>query len=229
MAYTIVNTYDFRGADSASTKRAPRIGTGTLTEIGSPSYSADGVTCSSTGAGLIYTLPGGLQLARPFWIMCSMRRLGTPDGSANVFGFIHNNSDSGPFASAQCYWNGLSDLILGINEGGTFAGTVSSLNAAINTDYALTVRYGNSSAELLNGSSSIASDAVAADPTYDASAMLAIGNYTGINRNSNMRAGWLIVGTGAISDAEITTIQASPSTYLYPATTTPFRPYYITG
>lgn len=219
MAFTVVASWDFRGAGSDATKKASRIGSFTLVSQGSPSFSTDGVSFTASGDGLtIAPSPTELRLTHPFWIMVNFRRLGTVTNDAALVGLSHNNTDSDPYASLGINYGSSNAINLVGNNAGTFNAAMSSLTPVVDTDYSLTLvkKTSTAIAEGYDGASSIGSFA-AAQPTYGASGEFYVGDYTGISRNSNSRVAWVLVGSGEISTSEMTTIQATPDSYLYPA------------
>jgi hypothetical protein len=231
MAYTIIATWDFRGADSAATKRASRIGSFTLSENGTPTYNTDGVTFDAAGEGLsIPSVGAGLRPTEPFWCMISFRRLGVAGADySNYAGWAANNVVAAPFVVHQINADNSGNVRYLINSAGTFTAAAATPALANNTDVAYTFVKRSTTADLYDGSTSIASITSVSAVTYYATSEFGIGDMAGLGRNSNMRANWLIVGTGDITTGEMTTIQGAPNTYLYPSATTFFRPYFITG
>ena len=219
MAYTIVATWDFRGADSAATKRASRIGSFTLSENGTPTYSTDGVTFDAAGEGLsIPSIPAGLKLTEPFWCMISFRRLGTAGADySNYAGWAANNVVGDPYVVHAINADTSGNVRYLINSAGVFTASGSTPALANNTDVGYTFVKRTTTADLYSGASSIASISSTSAVTYYATSEFGVGDMAGLGRNSNMRANWLIIGTGDITTGEMTTIQASPSTYLYPS------------
>jgi len=220
MAFTVVTTWDFRGSDSDATKRVSRIGSYTLTENGTPTYSTDGVTFNATDAGLTLTLPAELKYATPFWIMGSIRRVGSNGAFRNVFGFVHNNTSAVPYDSMVFSLN--QDQTTGgvsTNDGtSNVANFTAGGHPALNTDYVATIKRLQTSATLhLDGGAAVATASPSGWPAYASTAHLAIGDLIGVSRNSAIRCAWLIIGTGDITTAEMATIQASPNTYIYPS------------
>lgn len=233
MPFTVVASWDFRGSDSAATKRASRIGAFTFTERGSLTYDTNGVTISGANVGLyVDTIPAGLRLSQPFWTMVAYRRLGAVGTNANVCGWLHNSTDADPYVSLNVAYAGGAVLLVQANNAGTFVSANTGFSPVVNTDYAITVQKNSTNAEVFNGSTSLGSVTAAGQPTYGTTAQFALGNGTGISPDVNQRVAWVLVGTGDITTGEMATIQADPNTYIYGGgggPTPAFRPYFITG
>lgn len=229
MPFTIVASWDFRGADSAATKRQSRRGSYTLTEQGTPTYSTSGVTCDANGQALTLTLPAEMRYASAFWIMCGLRRIGTPTNNVNNFGFIHNDASSAPFHVLNAFYESTNGRV-DTNASGTLV--ASTADAAqyptLNTDQVWTLNRKTDVSGLWLSNTVVGSRSLTPGqwPTYDPTAHLALGCQLGVFRNPNTRYDWLLIGTDEIDATDIATIQAAPNTYIYGAATTPFRPYY---
>lgn len=223
MAFTVVTSWDFRGSDSAAIKRTSRIGSYTLTNQGTPSYSTDGVTCNANGQGLTLTLPAELKFTSDYWIMCGLRRIGVVDQNVSNFGYIANDSDSSPFMTLTHFYNadGVRASVR-TNDGGTPTGGLEDAAAlpTLDTDEVFVLRSLATSSAVFKGNTEASAVTLSARPTYTATSHLAIGCALGYSRNPRTRYHWVLVGTGSITTAEMATIQADPNAYLYAAATT---------
>lgn len=222
MAFTVVATWDFRGADNEATKLAPRIGGfSSLTKQGTPTIDTNGVACAADGQGLTLTLPAGLKYVETFWLMCALRRTGTTTAACNIFGFINNSTDLAPYHSLNHLgWSGDTGRIDTNASGSQISSTTDTTYLPTSsTNEVWTIRRDDTSAKLYKASTEMVSATVTSGnwPTYGATAHLAVGCQLGVSRNVNTRFDWLIIGTGAITTGEMTTIQTTPNNYLYPA------------
>jgi len=213
MAYTIITTWDFRTATSA-TGRASRIGSYTLTEGGAPAWASTGVSLDATGDRLTLTLPAELKYANNFWIMCSLKRLGEPTDYGTYFGYNIDTSDGGSILALR-EWAG----DVGVHQPGI---TESAAQRPSTSFGVFTLKKNDASP----GRSTFA-DGVSVATTaletgtisglYTGTSSLSFGGAVGTSTNANSEYAWAIIGTGDISEAEAVAIQASPNTYLYPA------------
>lgn len=217
MAFTVSLTFDFRGTDSNATKRTARIGSMSLSDVGTPTYSSAGISCNGTGQGLIGTLPS-FTYSAPFWVMCALRRTGSTD-NANAFGMIFASTPTYPSHVLQLEYRDGTGARVATNDGiDALRGTVASGNRpTLNTDEAWTLKRLNTSATIHSASTLQDTYSFAASwPSASGTASLLIGT-DDVAQNVNTRYDWLIIGTGDITTSEMATIQASPNTYLYPA------------
>jgi hypothetical protein len=146
-----------------------------------------GLLCSATSDGAEVATPARLQLALPITIACTVRSIGTPIASASIFGIAHNNANSTPFLSACIGLNGGSQIQYQCNSAGTFAGVASARTLASFTSPARIVCVHTAASVLIyiNGVLDTSSVSARSNPTYGATSLLSIGNFTGISRNTN--------------------------------------------
>lgn len=212
MAYKIIATWDFRGTDSAAVKRASRSGTHslTLTEAGTPVYNTTGVTLDTSGVGLNVTVPSDLRHeTRPTWIMWRGKRLGVSEQYAKIAG-ISIGPD--PYhVLAVVSQDAAGDFAVATNQG---AGGYLYANSTIPTT-GVTGTYGlrrsRLTAGLYNAATLVTSRTVSQYPIWGTTASFGLGG----GLNPNWEYEWLIWGSGSISTAQMTTLQADIDTYIY--------------
>lgn len=228
MAYTIVTSWDFRTATGA-TARASRRNSYTLTESGTPNYTASGVELSGAGERLYLTLPAELKHTDSFWLMAAMRRIGTPSNYVNVLGFALNDTDTQGWFVMQVGFDATGTTLKAYGtetNGFNYSDQTTGNSPALNTDFLLTVVRTPDRVRAYISNTLVATTAsLGSIPTYQTNAHLVIGPNVPSATNINFRYDWMLHGTGDITDTEIATIQASPNTYIYPPAV-PFRSYY---
>lgn len=232
MPFTVLASWDFRGTDSAATKRNSRVGSYTLTESGTPTYSDAGVDCSASSANrLTLTLPAELQVS-PVWFMANFQVMNAtpPAEFTNIVGI--------QFSDAVALYDGSLMLTRKPADTSVRYRLVTSGSGTIDTgvilgtgsDHVVTLRRSgvsnpaigarvNSDAwdQAVNSGNALA---------YGATSHLILGSPT--TDNSRCRFAWFMMGSGGLDDAEDALIRANPDTYLYglpPATT--LRSYYF--
>lgn len=232
MPFTVLASWDFRGTDSAATKRNSRVGSYTLTESGTPTYSDAGVDCSASSANrLTLTLPAELQVS-PVWFMANFQVMNAtpPSEFTNIVGI--------QFSDAVALYDGSLMLTRKPADTSVRYRLVTSGSGTIDTgvilgtgsDHVVTLRRSgvsnpavgvriNSDAwdQAVNSGNALA---------YGATSRLILGSPT--TDNSRCRFAWFMMGSGGLDDAEDALIRANPDTYLYglpPATT--LRSYYF--
>ena len=227
MAFTVITSWDFRGADSASVKRASRRGSYTLIQQGTPTYATTGVTCDTASAGLNLVLPSELKFTGDFWLMCRARRSASGAVSSTVFGYIPNDSDSTPFltlAHVQMA-SGTNAKIAG-SDNGTYVESAESTTAVPQSSFeTYTLKSLGTSIKLFSEAVERYSVTVASRPAFYATSHFSLGAVINSTRDHKLEYEWAIIGTGDITTGEMSTIAASPNTYIYGAATTPFRAY----
>lgn len=146
-----------------------------------------GLLCTANGDGAEITTPARIQLALPITIACTVRSIGTPTASASIFGIAHNNANSSPFLSACIGSNGASQIQYQCNSAGTFAGiaTARTLASFASPTRIVCVHTAASVLIYINGVLDTSSVSARSNPTYGATSLLSIGNFTGISRNTN--------------------------------------------
>jgi hypothetical protein len=220
MAFTVLASWDFRGADSAATKRGSRVGSYTLTESGTPTYSTAGVDCSaSSGNRLTLTLPAELKVS-PLWLMVNFQVMNAtaPAEFTNIAGIQFSNT------SADLYDG---TLMLCRKPANTSVRSRLITDGSTTTDAGVTLGTGSDHVVTLRRSGvnnpaigiRVNSDAwdgnlnTSNQLDFSATSRLIIGSPT--TDNSRCRYAWIMLGSGALDDSEDVTIRASPDTYLY--------------
>jgi hypothetical protein len=221
MPFTVLASWDFRGADSAATKRNSRVGSYTLTESGTPTYSTAGVDCSASSANrLTLTLPAELQVS-PAWFMANFQIMNAtaPAEFTNIVGI--------QFSDAALLYDGSlmltrkpADTSLRFRLASSVSGTLDSgVVLGTGSDHVVTARRsGVSSPAIGFRINSDAWDEALNTPSaldYGATSRLVIGSPTA--DNSRCRYAWVMMGSGGLSDAEDALIRANPDAYIYPA------------
>lgn len=205
MAFTIVTSWDFRGAETSSTKRTSRIGSYTLSEVGTPTYDASGVTCSDVNY-LRLTLPTELKLTGDYWMMSNLRRLDSLSYNT-IFGYNYSDPNADPFNSGAYVYAG-AGLGAATNATGTSRIAAQSYLVAQNVDVNTTVTFNTSDIKFFQNSTEEASIATGSNPTYTSTSWLQIA--------SPFRFAWILIGTGVITTGEMSTIASDPDSYIYP-------------
>lgn len=223
MAYTVLASWDFRGSDTASTKRNSRVGSYTLTEGGTPTWSTDGVDCSASSANkLSLTLPTELRVS-PVWWVVSLRIMNAtaPAELTNVVGFLSTGATglySGRLmlcrkpANTSLRWTLLVDGSGTLDSGVTLGTGVDHVIAARRgptNNPALGIRVNNDAWDgTLNTSNQVnmaSSDLLFGSPTAD---------------NCRARFHWFVMGSGNITDTEVQDIYDNPNNFIYPPSPT---------
>lgn len=218
MAYTILATWDFRTA-TAATGRASRVGSYTLTEAGTPSWSVNGVDCSASAANrLTLTLPVELRVS-PVWWIAGMRLIdGTaPSGYTTLVGLTKSNL--GEFERALLLWRNASGTNLGVAHSSVTDDVSTGVTLATGADITIAARRTG----VNNPAFSVKVNADAWDGGVNtpnavdltATSQLVFGSL-GAN-SSFMRYHWLIMGSGAITDGEVDAMLANPNAFIYPS------------
>jgi hypothetical protein len=232
MAFTVLASWDFRGADSAATKRVARIGGYTLTEEGTPSWSADGVDCSGAGGRrLRLTLPPALKVS-PSWFIAGFRIMNAtaPVELTNIVGLRDGASTSLYDASMMLVRkpaNTSTRVAFSPSGSDTFDAGVT-LGVA---DHICAVRNPGVSPSIgvrINNDAWDNFALASINILYTATTALMFG--TPDSEDVRTRYHWFIMGSGAITDAEVQAMYDNPNAYIYSGGgANKFRPYFITG
>lgn len=232
MSFTVLAAWDFRGADTAATKRTSRVGSYTFTESGTPAYSTAGVDCSaSSGNRLTLTLPDELKVS-PLWFMVNLQIMNptAPPEFTNIAGI--------QFSDVAALYDGTlmltrkpADTSVRFRLLTSGSGTMDSgVILGTGSDHVITVRRSgvNNPAIGLRVNSDAWDGAANTGNqlAFGATSRLILGSPT--TDNSRCRFAWFMMGSGALDDAEDAVIRANADTYLYglPPVTTPFRAFY---
>jgi hypothetical protein len=203
---------DFAAAATGSTTVVDSIGSVSMVPTGGAVIVADGAECDAAGEGFEATTPAGLKLALPLTLACRVKVTATPDDGAGFFGLVHNNSDTNPWYSAEIYsgTGGTTTVRVGLNSGGTFAALISSADVSniIGVWAVIVAVYTASGITAYLDGVSIYSDATSrSNPTYGATSLVHVGNYTGVSRDSN-----IILDAAAIWSRALTGTEAGDLT-----------------
>lgn len=197
-----------------------------LTLKGTATFDTEGLRCDAADEGAEVTTPDYLRLSAPLTIVARARVLGTPDTHGNVFGVICNNVDGNPFiayALITKYNNGFWATYY--SNGGNFQALESTIAPVPGEEVCLAAVFTLTDVSLyLNGGLIATQGAVAVTPTYDASSLLAAGDYTGPSRNPNVqvKGGWIY--NRALSPREVATLSVDPFAMLRPTPRVRFAP-----
>lgn len=153
--------------------------TGTvLRTAGGANFRGDGLGCTSTGQGAEVLIPPALQFPTGITLACRVRPVTTPDASTTFWSITANNTNSAPFFVAGLILGGTSAYTLFNAAAGMTTGVTATANVPVS--FAGTVSASRAEA-YINGISK-ASGSGQITLTYNATSLLAAGNYTGINR-----------------------------------------------
>jgi len=212
MAYKIIATWDFRGADSAAVKRTSRSGTHslTLTQDGTPVYNSTGITLDTSSAGLSVTVPTDLRHeTRPTWIMWRGKRLGTSEQYARIIGI-----SIGPepyHVLGMVSQEAAGDFAIATNSGSVNYGYTNSTIPTTGVTNTFVLRRTRLSAGIYNAATFVNSRSASQYPVWGTTPSFGIGG----GLNPNWEYEWVIWGSGSISTAQMTTLQADIDTYIY--------------
>jgi hypothetical protein len=182
---------------------------------GSGTWSAHGLQTAGTGVGVEATLPTHLRLQAPLTVVWFGVRLGSNDSSAHIFGLLTNNSDSSPWVSACFQWDGSNTIRYIYNNGG-FVYTPLGIGMTTNVPCMLVATHTPSGVTVYKDGAQVTTNGTTGTITYDSSALVAFGNYTGVNRNSNLDSIFGLLYNRALSAAEIRQLYADPYSFLRP-------------
>lgn len=218
MPPTVLATWDFRTA-TASTGRASRIGSYTLTEAGTPTWSSSGVDCSASASNkLTLTLDTALKVS-PVWWIAGMRLITgtTPADYTTILGLTKSNT--GEYERALMLWRNASTTQLGYAQSGAFGDLGTGVTLSTGADITIAARRtgtNNPAFGVKVNSDAFDTGVIDGNPVdYTSTSQLVFGSLGA--QNSYMRYHWFIMGSGAITDGEVDAILANPDAYIYPA------------
>ena len=218
MSYTVVASWDFRGSDSAATKRNSKVGAYTLTEGGTPTWSSAGVQVTGMTDRLTLTLPSELKYTTDMWIIASIERTGTAAAFENYFGYAQQDtSGNANWTLAFCEWNtGAGETALRYALSQTVGDGLYTTSATppLNTPTVITISRRDNVFEIFKDGSSVATKTDGGSLQYTATSHLAVGSKLGDNAAMNTRFHWIAIGTGQITASEVAAIEADPNTTL---------------
>lgn len=228
MAYTTLAAWDFRGAGTAATKRVAVIGGYTLTEFGTPDWSAEGVDFSDdTADRLQLTLPAELKVGFP-WIIGGFRVTGSnPGDDAHLFSLMLNNTGALDMSlgvlrapNGQAFSRA---AISGSSTGGTNHGVIPADSNCTLALYKTGLGVNNPGFRgRLNANAWNSFLVYNAGIDYSATSRLVFGSTNG--QNARLRMHWFAMGSGDITEEELETIAADPSVIFGQSTTGRRRP-----
>jgi hypothetical protein len=184
-----------------------------LSATGGARTGQGGIVCDST-KGFEATLPASLRLPLPLTIACKLRFLGTPVSDTGYFGLIRNNNNTSPYISAGLYVDPTGLLGLFADNGGTtppYLITSSAITASSRVglrDVHVAVLTATTRTLYLNGVLIASSSGSYVNPGYDASALVAAGNYTGVTQNPNCVIEGGAIWNRALSGSEVRQLSA---------------------
>ena len=165
---------------------------------------ANPLQCTSSGAKIEIATPAHLQLGVPITVSCWFRSNGSVGSDySSMFGVLHNNTGAAPYTS-YCLSKGLGgDLFYGYtNTAGSFYGKASTYQTVDPTWNMWSMTLSGTALRLFFNDRWIATEAGISSPTYDASTILAFGDFTGSGgRNLN----------GFLNDGRIYNRELDPS------------------
>lgn len=166
------------------------------------STGSPGLLCTTSAAGAVATLPASLQLGWPISFAIGFRQLGTPT-FPTYFCVLQNDTSANPYFS----W-GFSCVSAAIdvkwNSAGTQESLATSYTPAIGVDTVLSSTLTSTSQNVYAQGSLIGSASTSySNPTYTASAQVAIGIETGsTGRQCNALIYWCAWWTRMLSPGE---------------------------
>jgi hypothetical protein len=233
MPYVTRAAWEFRGAASAAAKRNSVVGSYTLTESGTPSYSTAGVNFSaSTSDRLALTLPVELRIGF-VWTIGGFRVTGSnPGGDAHAFSLMLNDTValdiSLGFLRAPNGQSFSKAAFGGSSFGGTNHGVIPTATDVTFAIYKTALGVNNPGFRgRLSSSTWQSFFTYNAGIDYTATSRLVFGSTNSFNANLEMQ--WFAMGDGDITEAELDAISANPSLVLGGGGTNKFRPHFITG
>lgn len=176
--------------------------------------------CDAADEGMEVTAPAHLKLTIPFSLAFWCIPLGTPQSNAGFFGCVPNNSDSSPFCSYGFYLVGSNWGYKG-NSAGSFFTRDSGVAPVVNQPTHL-VAIAKSATDVdfyVNGVRRISGAGALSSPNYTSTALVFIGDFTGVSRNSNILAVDARMWTREITQDEVRSLYFDPwASYLVPRT-----------
>jgi hypothetical protein len=162
-----------------------------LTLNGGATIDERGLVCDAAGEGAEATLPEYLKVGYPLTLLWYGYSLGAKTGFAHTFGIPYNTSASSPFFAAMIDNDNAGHIRAGFQSNGTLTNVVMSvgydttpqavlLSAGISSVGGLVGAAYKNLMDVTTGSGSNGT------PNHTSASLIAIGNYTGISRNSNM-------------------------------------------
>jgi hypothetical protein len=144
--------------------------------------------CGSTGVGDEVVADAALKLSHPISLAMTVQFRGTPTSNAGVFGVAFDNADGNPYLS-YCFYTptGTPALSVSAADGSTFRSFETGVTAASITtpERWLGVIHGAGVEIYRNGVNVLTTAVARSSPNYSATSLLFVGDYSGINRNSN--------------------------------------------
>lgn len=226
MPFTVLASWDFRGADSPAVKRQSRIGGITLAEAGTgtPTYSSGGVDFTpALSSRLEATVPAGMKADR-IWHIVGFR---LQDNT--VVSEVANIAMIRAAPSSPSHYEAVISAVYGPSfaTGSRFAegsgafgvnanGTISAGNDYV---YAGLHHRGNPAASVrLSGNAWATAGINSQAPNWVAfpDAMFTFGSFWNTINAARVRVAWYIYGSGQITQAEADGIIASPNSFIYP-------------
>lgn len=163
-----------------------------------------GMRFSATDEGAEATTPAYLKLAPPISIDVWCIHVGTPDVNGGIFGVRYDNAAGSPFTCYTIDIDGSGNYVMFGNDAGAFRSLNTTTAPVVG---ALTHICGAISADniqiYVNGRLAIGDNASGWTPTYGATSLLSVGDYSGISRNSNV-----VILDGRIWNRKISAEQA---------------------
>lgn len=178
---------------------------------GGPKGSA--IACVYQGAGFVAALPAAQQISWPITIAWGFR-LGTsyPDQYSGTFGIIINTTNASPyFVTSALPTTGTGTVVYAYDQSGHEQNT-GTMNWALGADHvcSFSVKDG-SQVGYFDGQQIVSVTASGiGTPTYGSGASLAIGNFSGINRNSHTLYYWAAVWNRILDPSEHSALYSNP-------------------
>jgi hypothetical protein len=154
------------------------------------------------GAGANLMVPNPLKLGLPITYGCWVRAFGAPDANASYFGETYDNANSNPY-TIYGFYNNAGVVGVGLNFSGTALGWSSGYTLTSAWTRLVAVHTVTGIAFYVNGEPFASDSITLTNPTSSSTSVIAIGNETGVSRNSNIDIDDCFVNQAAWSPAMV--------------------------
>jgi hypothetical protein len=214
--------WDFRSALASTRGEAI-----TLALAGTASRNASGLLCDASGEAATVSAPASVQLAFPLTLAIWYTAQGAPANGVVMAG-VSPTGFGFPF---RCYSLDIESNKFAIsgNQGGSYFGPDTGDTPPSSGAHTLVGVYTASGLEVyLDGTVILPNDGVTrSSPNYGTPTLYIGGESSG---NSNALYTGVVIDNTAWTSGNVSSFHADPGAYVSGgASTTPFRPYYITG
>lgn len=192
----------------------------TFAAFGSTARDGTGLILDSNGKRVTVTAPTEVKLVLPITLMIVHTPYAATLGTDEALFACFEGTTDFPYAYGAQARGASTVRVKTTDNNSTFAQTPS---AALSTWF---YEFRANGTSAWDGTSSVLSDATSrSDPTYTGSSTLCIGGINSTNLGTLVKHA--VIWNATLSGADRTALVADP--LAYEATSTPFRPYFITG